>query len=185
MEHNAGALRERVEVLELRKGPEGWAWETARTVWAGVELTGKSNLFSRVGIGARDALVLLRRQELTLRHALRWRGLHLFLTEITEPERGWLEAKAAVVELAACKADINAAKPGPAFPGVLTEKYVRFEHVEPMDRSVVCYVLVTPKAVELTAGYLAEVDGMKYHVQTAHTLDGYKNEFEIEQVGEH
>ena len=42
----------------------------------------KANLFSAVGIGARGAELILRRQELTLHNALVWGGRHLFLTAI-------------------------------------------------------------------------------------------------------
>ena len=44
------------------------------------------------------------------------------------------------------------------------------------------YVLVTPKAAALEPGSLAEVDGVPYEVQVAHTLDRWKNEYEIVRV---
>ena len=52
----------------------------------------KTNLFSKVGIGARDAAVIVRRQPLTLHHALRWGDTHLFLTSIVPMGRNHLEA---------------------------------------------------------------------------------------------
>ena len=50
----------------------------ARRTWASITLQPKTNLFSKVGIGARGAAVIVRRQPLTLHHALRWGDTHLF-----------------------------------------------------------------------------------------------------------
>ena len=95
---DAGRLSERLEVLELQETSTGvWAWATVRRAWAQVEQTTKTNLFSKVGVGARDAAVVLRRQSLTLRQALRWKGRHLFLTAITDRDRGHLDVAAALV----------------------------------------------------------------------------------------
>ena len=53
---DAGELRERLEVLALRETAPGvWAWEPVRWTWGKVTVDGKSNLFSAVGIGARNA----------------------------------------------------------------------------------------------------------------------------------
>ena len=76
MIYGAGDLKERVEVLELAAVEGGWAWESVRRTWAEAELTDRTNLFSKVGIGARDVRLVLRRQSLTLHNALRWKGRH-------------------------------------------------------------------------------------------------------------
>ena len=192
----AGQLSEPLEVLELRETEEGvWSWVTLRRIWAQVEQTAKTNIFSKVGVGARDAAVVLRRQSLTLHHALRWRGRHLFLTAITEHNRNYLDVSAALVSPASCvakryKAGLGEGNrptktelPSQTFPGVLTEQYVRHEQEDTHAKARRCLVLVTPKAISLREGDLVTVtDGPAaavYNVQACHVLDEYKNEYEI------
>ena len=51
------------QVLELRETAPGvWEWVPARRTWASITLQPKTNLFSKVGIGARNAAVIVRRQ---------------------------------------------------------------------------------------------------------------------------
>lgn len=53
---DAGKLNQPVQVLELRETAPGvWEWAPARRTWASITLQPKTNLFSKVGIGARDA----------------------------------------------------------------------------------------------------------------------------------
>lgn len=186
MKFGAGMLRERVDILGLERTSEGWAWATQARVWAGAELTGKSCLFSKLGIGARAVELTLRRRALTLHQAVRWRGLHLFLTEITEPERGWLRVAAAVVELSRCREiDPATGTPGPESPGAMTLKYQKHAQETPMSLLTTGYVLVTPKAVVLTPGRLVEIckpgdEGYEtFEVRGAYALDPYKNEYEV------
>ncbi|KGF56646.1 hypothetical protein HMPREF9460_00879, partial [Flavonifractor plautii 1_3_50AFAA] len=66
---DAGKLNQPVQVLELRETAPGvWEWAPARRTWASITLQPKTNLFSKVGIGARNAAVIVRRQPLTLHH---------------------------------------------------------------------------------------------------------------------
>ncbi len=175
----AGRLSERLEVLELQETSTGvWAWTTVRRAWAQVEQTTKTNLFSKVGVGARDAAVVLRRQPLTLRQALRWKGRHLFLTSITHRDRGHLDVAAALVNPVDCQEGMDDGS-GVRFPGILTEKYLKWEQLEPHSVNRLAYVLVTPKPIQLQRGGLVGVSGINYEVQLAHTLDPYKNEYEI------
>lgn len=177
---DAGKLREWVDVLELRETePQVWAWAAVRRVPAQVTQTGRTNLFSKVGIGARDAALLLRRQPLTLHNALRWRGHHLCLTSITERDFLHLAVDAALVEVADCVADADEGPGGRQFPGILTEKYRKWDQPEPQSENLLTYVLVTPKAITLQRGGLVTVNGTKYRVQTAYTLDPYRQEYEI------
>lgn len=150
-----------------------------RKTWAGVEVTDRTNLFSKVGIGARDAALVLRRQGLDLHHALRWRGQHLFLTSLTETRRGWLDGKAALVEVERVRLVPEGADAGVAFPGVVTEKYIRHDQEWPMSVNELCLVLVVPKPVVLRPGRLVEVRGALWEVLAPHELDPYKNEYEI------
>lgn len=176
----AGKLDQPLEVLELRETSAGvWEWSAIRRAWGQVEQTAKTNLFSKVGVGARDAAVVLRRQHLTLHNALRWKGQHLFLTAITSRDRNHLDVAAALVELVECRADADERADGTRFPGVLTEKYAKWDQPEPYSVNQLTYVLVTPKGIVLQRGGLVAVDGVNYEVQVAHTLDQYKNEYEI------
>lgn len=166
-----------------------WQWVKHSEIWAGVELTGKTTLFSRLGIGARAAEIALRKRALTLHQAIRWRGMHLFLSEITEPERGWLNVQAAVVEVTRCR-EIAGLSLGPTFPAVLTEKYLAHAQERPMASNTSDYVLVLPKAVKLTPGRTVEVgvptpeEGGAVRVmlvRTAHTTDPFKNEYDVRE----
>lgn len=193
---DAGSLSERLELLELRQTAEQtWEWVPIRRVWAKVEQTEKTNLFSKVGVGARDAAVVIRRQPLTLHQALRWKGQHLFLTSITKRDRMYLDVQTALVSVVTCigqgyTTTVGAGnrpekqeKPEQTFPGVLTEKYVRYETEDSYAKAKRLLVLVTPKAVELLEGDLVTVTegpaAAVYNVQTRHVLDEYKNEYEI------
>lgn len=176
----AGRLDQPLEVLDLRETSSGvWEWVTVRRAWAQVEQTAKTNLFSKVGVGARDAAIVIRQQPLTLHQALRWKGQHLYLTSVTERDRTHLDAQAALVTVdnVTLRADGTAA--GMTFPGVLTEKYARHGQEWPMSVNELGLVLVTPKAVKLRSGCLVEVRGSAWEVLVPHELDEYKNEYEI------
>lgn len=193
----AGKLDQPLEVLELRETSSGvWEWVAARRAWGQVEQTAKTNLFSKVGVGARDAAVVLRRQHLTLHNALRWKGQHLFLADITKRDRNHLYVGAALVSVVRCigqgyttavgdgNRPVKTEKPPVTFPGVLTEKYVKYEKEDTFAKARRGLVLVTSKPIQLREGDLVTVqDGPAaavYHVQTCHVLDDYKNEYEME-----
>lgn len=176
----AGKLDQPLEVLELRETSAGvWEWVTVRRAWGQVEQTTKTNLFSKVGVGARDAAVVIRRQPLTLHNALRWKGQHLFLTAITHRDRGHLDVAAALVIPDTVRLRADETIEGKTFPGVLTEKYVRHEQEWPMSVNELGLVLVTPKAIALRPGCLVEVRDAAWEVLVPHELDQYKNEYEI------
>ncbi len=193
---DAGDLSERLELLELRETEIGtWEWVRTGRLWAQVEVDGGKNLFSSVGIGTRNAKLVLRTRPLNLHQALRWKEQHLFLTGITKLDRMHLSVQAALVEPVGCLATRTedtvgeAGRPTPAetmrltFPGVLTEKYARYEREETHAEGETGYVLVTPKAITLKAGDLVTVQEGPgkdvYHVTVCHVLDPYKNEYEI------
>lgn len=176
----AGKLDQPLEVLELRETSAGvWEWVAVRRAWAQVEQTAKTNLFSKVGVGARDAAVVLRTQPLTLHNALRWKGQHLFLADITKRDRNHLYAGAALVMTDTVKLLADETVEGMIFPGVLTEKYARHEQEWPMSVNELGLVLVTPKAITLRPGCLVETRGAAWEVLAPHELDQYKNEYEI------
>ena len=193
----AGQLDQPLEVLELKETSAGvWEWAAVRRAWGQVEQTAKTNLFSKVGVGARDAALVIRRQPLTLHNALGWRGRHLFLTAITENGRNHLSVSAALVEPVTCTAQGYTTKMGEGnrpqkvetdpvtFPGVLTEKYVKYEQEDTFAKSRRGLVLVTAKPIRLREGDLVTVQSgpaaAVYNVQVCHVLDAYKNEYEME-----
>ena len=86
---DAGKLDKPAQVLELRETAAGvWEWAPLRRAWANITFQTKSNLFSQVGVGARDAAIVIRRQTLTLHNALRLGEQHLFLPSIRGGGRG-------------------------------------------------------------------------------------------------
>lgn len=204
---DVGKLRHRLTLLELRSVKDGdetiHQWAETRKVWGLVELSDRTNLFSRVGIGARDATIILRDTDLSCLHAIRWAGRHLFLTSIMR-EGGFITAKAAVVcpsywtattfQTGIDRERRNSPKreklPAIHFPGVLTEKYLGHEPPENLGHAVseTRYVLVTPKAVQMAPGDLVTTREVfiagTYVVETCHCLDGYKNEYEVYRKGD-
>ena len=193
---DAGRLNKAIHVLELREtAPGAWEWGPIRRTWTMLTLQTKKNLFSSVGIGARGAELILRRQPLTLHNALLWGEQHLFLSAILPEGRLHLRVQAALVEPVTCLATRTedtvgeAGRPTTAetmrmtFPGVLTEKYTRYEREETHAENETSYVLVVPKVVQLKASDLVTVQegpakGV-YYVTICHVLDPYKNEYEI------
>ncbi len=171
-------MDQRVEVLTLRETEHGLAWEVSRLSWANVELSGQKNNFSMHGVGAAGVTLLLRRQPLELTQALRWRGRHCFLTGLIPMGRLHWRAEAALVTISQCQDGLD----GMEFPAVVTEQYHRHDQLEPMAINELRHVLVTPKAVILKPGRLVRVDGTDWPILTAHTLDPYKNEYEIGRV---
>lgn len=177
---DAGRLIERVQVLRLtEKEPGVWSWEPERPARAQIELSTKRSLFSDIGIGARSAELVLRRQALSLHNALLWGGRHLFLTSIVPEGRTHLRAEAALVEPTACRLRATDKEPGMTFPGVITEKYARHAQEWPMSLNELELVLVVPKAIAIRPGRLVEARGAAWEVLVPHELDPYKNEYEI------
>ena len=182
---DAGELRERLEVLALRETDPGvWTWEPVRRTWGKVTVDGKRNLFSTVGIGARNAVLVMRKQELSLCGGLRWRGQHLFLTRITELDRTHLTVEAALVEVDTIALREDETVKAMTFPGILTEKYARHEQEWPMSINELGLVLVTPKRVVLRPGCLVEAREGAWEVLVPHELDPYKNEYEMGRRGD-
>lgn len=198
---DAGKLRDVLQVLELKENPKGtWTWQKVRKARGQVELSTGQNLFSTVGIGARGAEIVLRRQDLTLHNALLWGEQHLFLSAILPEGRLHLRVQAALVEPVTCLATRTedtvgeAGRPTTAetmrmtFPGVLTEKYARYEREETHAENETSYVLVVPKAIQLKASDLVTVQEgpakAVYYVTICHVLDPYKNEYEIVWQGD-
>ena len=189
----AGEMRERVTILTLTEKPDktGCEWTETKTTWAKVEKTGKRSLFSTVGAGREEWRVTMRKQPLTLHQALRWRGHFLFLSDLTCPDRGHMEASTAMIEPVIGKLhrtkveknDLNnpslTTEQVLSFPVCLTEKYTGFSQGEVHDTLTHTLVAICPKAVSLRAGEVVTVGNDRYRVQIEHTLSEFKNEYEI------
>ena len=170
----AGQLDKHAEVLDLRETEPGvWTWEKAGMAWANITFQSKNNLFSSVGIGARNAAVTVRRRPLTLHNALRWNGQHLFLTSVVSRGRNYLDVNTALVTPVVCSSD------GVTFPAVQTEKYLGHVQEWPMSAVDMTMVLVTPKPIVLCPGHLVYLEKKPWEILVSHELDEWKNEYEI------
>lgn len=190
---NIAGLNKRISILSLSQTDMIFMWEKNTDIWANVEQLSGSNLFSRVGIGAKSIKFTIRKRNgLTLNNAFSWQGKHCFLTDIKAIDRAYYEVSAALIEPRICKIE-RTQKPkrnelnrpiygGPttiSFPGCLTEKYMGHTQNEPMATKEMRYVLVTPKIIELECGELVTIGDIAYNVLISHALDEYKNEYEI------
>ena len=80
---NPGELRERAELLTLTQSGNAWGWTVEKRIWCKYAETGRKNLFSRVGVGQAGAEIIIREIPIDCGLALRVRGQHLFLTDVT------------------------------------------------------------------------------------------------------
>lgn len=193
---NPGEFNNKISVLKLKQSDNVFSWEQVSNLFAKVEQSSSNNLFSRVGIGAKSIKFTIRRKrDLTLHDAFCWRGKHCFLTDIVDIDRMYYEVTAALIEPTLCSVErtsepILDAYNRPIydenshtirFPACMTEKYIRQTQEQPMTTIESCYVLVTPKAIVLFTGEIVIINDAKYEVIVSHTLDEYKNEYEIRE----
>jgi len=182
MSTTGSALKDRLQILRLDydAASNTYAWAEERRTWASAEQDTQANLFSSVGVGARGVTFTIRKSlSLTLHNAFRWRGRHCFLTSIVDGDPGFQVVKAALCEVAECRQDADKPSPGCLFPGVLTEKYVGHEQLDPHAEVTVDFVLVVPKPIVLAPGSWVTVNGAYFLVRCPHQLDPYKNEYEV------
>lgn len=172
---HSGELKHKAKILRVFAADTEVAWKPLRSIWCRAERKNGTNIFSSVGLSAESWEFVLRQQDITVEDAIEWKGQHFFLTDVRELKPGFLVVSAAKVHFVSCVDDGS----GLNFPAVLTEKYLRHEEPRPHSMNVLCFVLVTPKAVNLDTGSLVKVDGELYEVLVRHTLDGHKNEYEI------
>ena len=177
-------LKERVQVQSLLYYPEAdaFAWEVKRNTWAKAEQDTRKNLFSSAGIGARGVTFTLRRNpELTIVNSFLWRGQFCFLTSIVDGDPGFQVVQAALCDPVDCIKDADMETQGCRFPGILTEKYVGHEQLDPHAEVTGDLVLVTPKAVLLETGQTVDTLGKLWRVTACHTLADYQNEYRIQR----
>lgn len=194
---NPGELNKRVQILTLKTEADIMCWEVFKNIWAKVEITGKTNYFSKVGMGVLSVKFTMRRQSLSLYDALCFYGRHYFITGITPISNLYMEVETAKIEPVPCvqfsnetildqlNRPVDEQKPVLTFPGMLVEKYLRSNTETGHDEGEVTLVLVTPKQVQVDAGKLIEVQGKPYKVAVCHMLDEYKNEYEIIRTEDH
>lgn len=192
----AGDLNRPVSILEFARNSTQYEWTQRKETWAKVEQKASKSVYSQIGIRTDTVIFTIRRQEITLHNAIRWRGEHFFLTNIAEDGGMYYVVTAARMYLKTCavthvtttknelKNPVAVKSETITFPAVLTEKYLGFEQREPQAVTETTYVLVTPKVIELSISDLVDVAGKKYCVQVAHTLDEFKNEYEVYRKGE-
>lgn len=178
---DAGDLRERLEVLELRgDGAGGWQWVSVRRTWGAAELSARKNVWSAHSIGAAGVTFTVRRQALTPGHALLWRGQHCFLTSILPLGQNHLTVTAALTEITACEDRFT----GTTFPGTVTEPYRGHEQREPQAVNTIRRILVTPKQVMLLPGRPVRMGGTDWPITTAYLLEPWYNEYELERTAD-
>lgn len=175
---DVGKLDERVKVLEfIEQSPGVWTWKQIRTTWAAVKLSTRRSVWSVHGIGATGVTLTMRQQALCLGNALEWKGWHCFITAIESLGCNHMEVSAALVTVSKCEDKVAGIK----FPASMTEKYLGHDQLEPYAINVLRHVLVTPKDIDVKPGQLVEVDGTAWPVTSAHTLDLWHNEYELER----
>ena len=182
----------KISLLRLTETEAGsYAWTEAEKLWAEVKATGKTTIFSKVGLSAQAVQFTMCRRTLRLEDAFFWQGRHYFLTAVAPKGVLYVEVTAAPVDIAACRAVRTVIKKNARnnpvteeitpcrFPGCLTEKYMGYEQKRAEAVSQITYVLVTPKVIALETGDLVYIDEVPFEVRLAHVLDGYKNEYEV------
>lgn len=189
----ADGLQKAVGVLTLTQDGNTWRWAVTHPTWAAVELTAAKNLFSQVALGARTAVLTMRKQALGLQNAIRCDGKTLCVTQIDEgPDRHHLTVTTAMLEPVEVtlhretrgRDALNRPKVEAAadysFPAWLTEKYVGRSMQDPAVAVETTYVLIVLKGVtELRAGETVQIGHKAFTVLLAHVLDPDRNEYEI------
>ena len=194
--YGAGRLDKPAQVLDLQKtGENSWEWVKVRSIWVSADFRSRSNIFSKISVGARDASLVAWKQNITLHQAIKLGDNHLLLTAITERNRNQIDIRAAICYPIALTAKRQAqtgrdtmnrpvVEPQEVFtfPGILTELYHRNEPDGVFRTEKLQRALVTGKAIALRAGDLVQSDEENvYVVRQAMDLDPYKNEYVIER----
>jgi hypothetical protein len=185
-------LTDRISILELGLSGTAYSWGVSSVAWAKAERTDRISVFSTMGVGRRSVRLTIRQRALTPHNAIRWGGLHCFITDIDSTKaRGWMEVTAALIEPTVCsvtrevtevdelKRPVRTVASTLEFPGCLTERFQGRTQELPTAVEESNFVLVTPKAITLKAGELVTVGGASFTVVLTNTLEEYRNEYEI------
>lgn len=186
-----GKANERAMVLYPVQNDQGIFYQQEKEIWVCREKLKGKNIFSSLGLGAESFRFTFRKQPFSLHNALLCGGRHYFLTSVTEIARTWYEAEAALVYPVTCILEreksvldernrpVHQKVEELAFTGFLTEKYFGYQEEKSHADSQTDLVLVTPKLVKLSAGDLIDIKGSHFTVAVCHTLDEYKQEYEM------
>ena len=172
-------LSERANILTLREigGGVQFSWVPQACIWCKSELKTQGNIFSKIGISARTIVFTMYRRIIT---DVVSDGIYLIVTAaLVQPTR--CIAKRIVSNTGDNNLVTEEEQSVVGFPGVLTEKYLNYSKDEPHDVNEITFVLVTPKQVQLKSGDIVLTEECSYNVIACHTLDGYKNEYEIQR----
>lgn len=186
----------KVQVFSMRES-DGFAvgmWEDAAELFAGKEDKNGLSVFSSHAAAKRTSTKFYVRTEtkITRHNRVMVNGIPFILVGISEKGMDLIELSTVQVADTICtiyrrgeQADeykrpvYGNPERVMEFPAVLAEKYLGFTQNVPMAQTEITYVLVTPKEISLEVSDLVDVDGRRYAVRVCHTLDEYKNEYEI------
>lgn len=191
---------EKIELLTYAQDLNNyiWAWAFEKKIWADVTLDGKKNLFSQVGIGARNAIFVIRNlNKISLNHAIKYKNKYYFITLIENIDDHYKKITAAEMLVVDCKhtsieyrlneynRPVENKKDTISFQCCITEKYIQYTETPVSANTETMLVAITPKVIDLNVGDAVEVldestvkNGF-YIVQKVHKLDEYKNEYEV------
>ncbi|MEG0839746.1 MAG: hypothetical protein RSF33_08100 [Hydrogenoanaerobacterium sp.] len=194
------ALCEKISLLAIKNSgfaPQEMNWCEAKKLWASAEPQSKNTLPAKNGVSAAAVKFTVYKCELTVENAILWRGGHYAVTEIKGVGKSYIEVTAARLAPFNCtalrtesaadelKRPIKQLCKLCSFPAYLLEKWQGYVQEKPMATTEEIFILVAPKAAELRAGDLvrlargAEQKEEAYTVRVCHTLEAYKNEYEI------
>ena len=152
-----------------------------------------ATIFSKIGLSAKTVIFTVHRTEISYFHSIQFGEIWHYITDIL-PEGVHMQIITAEVQRIECKVlrqgeEILDEHNRPqeteedflTFPAVLTEKYLKYAQDEVHGENDLTFVLVTPKEIQLIPGDLVEISGDFYNVRICHTLDEYKNEYEIQR----
>lgn len=199
-------LNTKIGLMMLEERATGmYEWRECRRFWAHIEHTGKTNLFSKAGIGVKTVAFTLRSTPyISLFHAIEYKGRQYFITDVNRDEPLYMTVTTADIQPVQCTVTRSEEREGPnksstlapcmqlLFPACVTEKYMGFQQEDPMARTEAALVLVTPKPVRLEVHDIvklgapgpegAEDTRPAFAIKVCHLLDEYKNEYEMTKV---
>jgi hypothetical protein len=184
----AGALNKRISLMSF----DGGTWTFLHGLWT--QATAKERvIYSPYAVGVPGMEFIIRKIDITPAYAFQFAGQHYMLTEPFEEIEGGagLKISAAAVTLTTCTREAPGYTMGALnrpvasapvifeFPGVLAQKYVRWQQQEPNAVAEDGLILTTPKEIALATGDIIKIAGAPYAVRACYTLAAYRNDYEI------
>jgi head-tail adaptor len=195
---NPGMLNKRISIQKLISSKieyESFLWELESKLWAHKKVENRRCVFSKFGMSSDTTTVFTVRFNKNLNKnfsIVHENDFYIIVSIIdTEDKKQIQEVTAAKVILKTCeiirlvseKGLLNRPKDELKkiyeFPCCLAEKYIR--NIQENVQSIIdeTYILITPKGINIDNGDLAVIDGVTYNILTSHTLDEFRNEYEI------